>query len=100
MNSKILALAGVLCWLIWVGVPVASGAPAKAGSDRTTGVTALPQPPEVAARSFLLIDVTANQILAAKNTDDPVEPGSLTKLMTAYLVFDALKSEKIDLHQM
>ncbi len=99
MNSKILALAGVLCWLIWGGVSVASGAPAKAGSDRTTGVTALPQPPEVAARSFLLIDVTANQILAAKNTDDPVEPGSLTKLMTAYLVFDALKSKKIDLHQ-
>ena len=57
----------------------------------------LPQPPEIAARSYLLIDVTANQILAAKEIDVPVEPASLTKLMTAYLVFDALRSKKIDL---
>ena len=59
----------------------------------------LPQPPEIAARSYLLIDVTANQILAAKDMDVPVEPASLTKLMTAYLVFDALRSKKIDLKQ-
>ena len=59
----------------------------------------LPQPPEIAARSYLLIDVTANQILAAKDIDMPVEPASLTKLMTAYLVFDALRSKKIDLKQ-
>jgi serine-type D-Ala-D-Ala carboxypeptidase (penicillin-binding protein 5/6) len=59
----------------------------------------LPQPPEIAARSYLLIDVTANQILAAKDIDMPVEPASLTKLMSAYLVFDALRSKKIDLKQ-
>ncbi|MDO9360362.1 MAG: D-alanyl-D-alanine carboxypeptidase family protein [Polaromonas sp.] len=59
----------------------------------------MPQPPEVAARSYLLLDVTANQILAAKDIDSPVEPASLTKLMTEYLVFDALKSKKIDLKQ-
>jgi D-alanyl-D-alanine carboxypeptidase (penicillin-binding protein 5/6) len=47
----------------------------------------------------MLLDVTANQILAAKDIDSPVEPASLTKLMTAYLVFDALKSKKIDLKQ-
>ncbi len=58
-----------------------------------------PQPPEVAARSYLLLDVTANQILAAKDIDTPIEPASLTKLMTEYLVFDALKSKKIDLKQ-
>jgi D-alanyl-D-alanine carboxypeptidase (penicillin-binding protein 5/6) len=59
----------------------------------------MPQPPEVAAKAYLLIDVTANQILAAKDPDMAVEPASLTKLMTAYLVFDALKSRKIDLKQ-
>jgi D-alanyl-D-alanine carboxypeptidase (penicillin-binding protein 5/6) len=59
----------------------------------------MPQPPEVAARAYLLIDVTANQVLAAKDPDLAVEPASLTKLMTAYLVFDALKSRKIDLKQ-
>jgi len=59
----------------------------------------MPQPPEIAARAYLLLDVTANQVLAAKEIDAPVEPASLTKLMTAYLVFDALKSQKIDLKQ-
>ncbi|KAF1042333.1 D-alanyl-D-alanine carboxypeptidase family protein [Xylophilus sp.] len=59
----------------------------------------VPQPPEIAARAYLLLDVTANQILAQKDIDAPVEPASLTKLMTGYLVFDALKSRKIDLKQ-
>jgi D-alanyl-D-alanine carboxypeptidase (penicillin-binding protein 5/6) len=60
----------------------------------------MPQPPEIAARAYMLLDITANQILAAKDIDSPVEPASLTKLMTAYLVFDALKSQKINLKQM
>ncbi|MEI8171678.1 MAG: D-alanyl-D-alanine carboxypeptidase family protein, partial [Rhodoferax sp.] len=59
----------------------------------------MPQPPEIAARSYLLLDVTANQLLAEKDIDVPVEPASLTKLMTAYLVFDALRSKKLDLKQ-
>ena len=58
-----------------------------------------PQPPEIEARAYLLIDTTANQVLASKNADQPVEPASLTKLMTAYLVFDALKTKKINLEQ-
>ena len=59
----------------------------------------VPQPPEVAARSYLLLDVTSNQILAAKDIDSPVEPASITKLMTAYLVFDALRAKKLSLTQ-
>ena len=58
-----------------------------------------PQVPEIAARSYLLLDVTANQILAAKDIDSSVEPASLTKLMTEYLVFEALRTKKIDLKQ-
>ena len=58
-----------------------------------------PQPPEIAARSYLLVDVSANQVLAAREIDSPVEPASLTKLMTAYLVFDALRARKITLQQ-
>lgn len=58
-----------------------------------------PQAPEVAARAYLLVDVTANQVLLDKDADMPVEPASLTKLMSAYLVFDALKSKKITLEQ-
>jgi len=59
----------------------------------------VPQPPEIAARSYLLVDVTANQILAGRDIDSPVEPESLTKLMSAYIVFDALRAKKIDLKQ-
>ena len=58
-----------------------------------------PQPPEIAARSYLVLDVSANQLLAARDIDVPIEPASLTKLMTQYLVFDALRSKKIDLKQ-
>ena len=58
-----------------------------------------PQPPELAAKAYLLLDVSAGQVLASKDADAPVEPASLTKLMTAYLVFDALKAKKITLTQ-
>ena len=58
-----------------------------------------PEAPEIAAKAYLLLDVTANQILASRELDMPLEPASLTKLMSAYLVFDALKSKKIDLKQ-
>ena len=59
----------------------------------------MPRPPEIAAKAYVLIDMTANQVLAAKDPDMAVEPASLTKLMTAYLVFDALRAKKIDLKQ-
>jgi serine-type D-Ala-D-Ala carboxypeptidase (penicillin-binding protein 5/6) len=59
----------------------------------------VPQPPEVAVPAYLVMDVTANQLLAGRDIDKPIEPASLTKLMTQYLVFDALRSKKIDLKQ-
>ena len=59
----------------------------------------VPQPPEIAARAYLLVDLTAQQTLAELDADKPIEQASLTKLMTAYIVFDALKAKKISLHQ-
>ncbi|MCP3710216.1 D-alanyl-D-alanine carboxypeptidase [Paraburkholderia sp. CNPSo 3274] len=56
-------------------------------------------PPGVNARSWVLVDATANQVLASGNADERVEPASLTKLMTAYLVFEALQSKKISMDQ-
>nr|WP_153101511.1 D-alanyl-D-alanine carboxypeptidase family protein [Paraburkholderia hayleyella] len=63
--------------------------------------TALAQvpPPAVNARSWVLVDATANQVLASGNADERVEPASLTKLMTAYLVFEALQAKKITMEQ-
>ena len=88
------ALRAALCWallslnLLSLQVQAQVQVPALA-----------PVAPEVAARAYLLIDVTANQILASRELDMPVEPASLTKLMTAYLVFDALKTKKVELQQ-
>lgn len=56
-------------------------------------------PPAVNARSWVLVDATANQVLASGNADERVEPASLTKLMTAYLVFEALQAKKITMDQ-
>jgi serine-type D-Ala-D-Ala carboxypeptidase (penicillin-binding protein 5/6) len=59
----------------------------------------LPQPPVIAARSFVVLDGLSGQVLAASNADQKVEPASLTKMMTAYLVFQALKEKRITLEQ-
>jgi D-alanyl-D-alanine carboxypeptidase (penicillin-binding protein 5/6) len=54
-----------------------------------------PPPPPIAARAWLLVDYRSGQTIAAHNAGDRVEPASLTKLMTAYLVFGALKTKAI-----
>ena len=57
-------------------------------------------PPAVAAKAYLLVDVLSGQALVAQNADEPREPASLTKLMTAYLVFRALKDRELVPSQM
>jgi len=103
-------LAGILALTAAVpshAVPAApatsASAPAVAASEAAAAAAAasvLPKPPEIAAKAYLLVDVTAGgQQLAGNNVDERVEPASLTKLMTAYLVFDALRAKKISLTQ-
>jgi D-alanyl-D-alanine carboxypeptidase (penicillin-binding protein 5/6) len=58
-----------------------------------------PQPPEVAARQYILLDLASSQVLAERDADARADPASLTKLMTAYLVFDAIKTKKLSLDQ-
>ncbi len=59
----------------------------------------LPTPPALAARSWLLVEAASGQQLAAQAPDQRLEPASLTKLMTAYLAFSALKQGTIKLDQ-
>ena len=59
------------------------------------GAQSVPTPPQVAARAYVLYDFQAQQILAADSPDERFEPASLTKLMTAYLVFSALKAKTL-----
>jgi D-alanyl-D-alanine carboxypeptidase (penicillin-binding protein 5/6) len=62
---------------------------------------ALPVPPapQVAARAWLLVDASSGQSLAERGADSRVEPASLTKLMTAYLVFSAIKEGHLSMDQ-
>jgi serine-type D-Ala-D-Ala carboxypeptidase (penicillin-binding protein 5/6) len=56
-------------------------------------------PPALASKSYLLLDFQSRQVLAAKNTGERTEPASLTKLMTAYVAFDALRQKRVTLAQ-
>jgi D-alanyl-D-alanine carboxypeptidase (penicillin-binding protein 5/6) len=60
----------------------------------------LPPPPDLKARSFIVIDHDSRRVLAALEPDARQEPASLTKLMTAYVVFHALKQGRIKLDDM
>jgi len=55
--------------------------------------------PALAAKSYLLYDYASNQVLVNQNADTRMEPASLTKLMTAYLAFDALKHGTLTMQQ-
>ncbi len=80
-------------------------APAAAGGAATPAAaappaTALPPPPQLNARSFIVIDHESGRVLAALEPDSRQEPASLTKLMTAYGVFKALKEGRLKLTDM
>lgn len=59
----------------------------------------LPVPPALAAKSWLLLEMGSGQVLTAEKPDERLEPASLTKLMTAYLTFSALRQKTIGLDQ-
>jgi len=75
---------------ILLAIPLLCGALAQA---------AAPPPPKVDGRAWLIGDLSSDQILASENADERFEPASLTKLMTAYLVFAALRDRRITLEQ-
>lgn len=58
-----------------------------------------PPPPQIAANAWVLMDLTANQPIASHDANQRVEPASLTKLMTAYLTFEALEKKAISVTQ-
>lgn len=56
-----------------------------------------PPAPNVSARSYMLLDFNTGQVLLEKDADAAVEPASLTKLMTAYVVFSEIKAGRLKL---
>jgi D-alanyl-D-alanine carboxypeptidase (penicillin-binding protein 5/6) len=60
----------------------------------------IPDPPALNATSYILVDFESGRVLAEKNPDDHIEPASITKLMTAYLVDKAIADGDITLEDM
>jgi len=61
---------------------------------------AIPAAPELAAKAYILIDANSGRVLAERNADDRLEPASLTKIMTAYVVFHEMAKGKVRLDEM
>jgi len=75
--------------------PAAVVAPAIA---QVGGLASVPAP-ALGARAWLSLDMNSGQVIAAHNLDERIEPASLTKIMAAYLVFEALESKRLTLEQ-
>src|SRR5687768_8994911 len=60
---------------------------------------AAPQPPLVIGKAWMVGDLSSGQVLASQKSDERFEPASLTKLMTAYVIFMALREKKLSLEQ-
>jgi D-alanyl-D-alanine carboxypeptidase (penicillin-binding protein 5/6) len=87
------ALLALLTLPSSAATPTATTAPAAS----TAATPALPGP--VAARQFILVDQATGQTLAAQGEDQRAEPASITKLMTAYVVFKALAEKRLRLDE-
>lgn len=85
-------------WLFALACFLATSGSAQESSIQASAAK-FPAGPELDARAWLLVDVTSGQILSAHEADLRVEPASLTKLMTAYLVFSSLRDGRLTLDQ-
>ena len=96
------SIVAALCLAVAAASPaLAQGTPAATAPSTAPAAAlgALPAP-ALAAAAYVLVDTTSGQTLAAVNADERRDPASLTKLMTAYVVFGALRGKSIVPSQM
>lgn len=62
--------------------------------------TPIPAPPAINAKSFYIMDYNSGRVLAAKNENERLEPASITKLMTAYVIFGEFAQGRIRLNEL
>ena len=72
--------------------------PTTSGPVQVAEVSSIPVP-AIAARAWISIDAVTGQVVASFNPDMKIEPASLTKIMTAYVAFNALKQKRLTLDQ-
>ena len=89
-NAKKFSGAGLIARLL-VGFIITTG------PFTLQAQVAAPSPPAINAKGYLLIDFNSGHVLASKNPDERLDPASITKLMTAYAVFRAIKSGQLSL---
>jgi D-alanyl-D-alanine carboxypeptidase (penicillin-binding protein 5/6) len=77
---------------------LAATAPSVLSPVQVGELSAVPVP-AIAAKAWITVDVTSGQIVAASNPDMKIEPASLTKIMTAYVAFTAIKEKRLTLEQ-
>lgn len=84
MASPVLLIRTVLLFIAFAVSGIVHSAP-------------LPAPPQLSATSFLLVDYDSGRVIAGKNEDERIEPASLTKMLTAYVVSVELERGSISL---
>jgi D-alanyl-D-alanine carboxypeptidase (penicillin-binding protein 5/6) len=94
-----LSLGTVIAAACWAAAPTATPS-AAAGAAATRPAIPIPSAPQIDARSYILVDYQTDKVLAAKEPTARMEPASLTKLMTAYIVFQELAGGKLKLEDM
>jgi serine-type D-Ala-D-Ala carboxypeptidase (penicillin-binding protein 5/6) len=67
------------------------------GASLNAAILPTPKPPTIDARSYILLDHHSGKVLAEKAADERVEPASITKVMTAYVAFDAIQKGRVTL---
>ncbi len=99
---SLLVRTALACALLAPALAPAQGTAAEASaSDAGPMVSQLSNipAPTLGAKAWMTLDATSGQVIAAQNPNEPVEPASLTKLMSAYLFFDALDAGRLSLEQ-
>ncbi len=96
LSACLLFIGGAAAAAPTAPVPV----PAAPAASAAGSAAPIPSPPPVDARSYILLDYQSTRVLAQSHADDRAEPASLTKLMTAYVVFKALAENRLKLTDM
>lgn len=79
--------------------PVSLNPAANAAAPDAVGRLSAVPVPELAAKAWVTLDANSGQVIAALNPDEPIEPASLTKIMSAYVVFEAIENKRLSLSQ-
>jgi D-alanyl-D-alanine carboxypeptidase (penicillin-binding protein 5/6) len=87
LQNRLVSLLFTMLYLVFASTVQAAALP-------------VPKPPSTGAKAFIIQDFNSGRILAEKKSNESVEPASITKLMTAYVIFNELASGNIGLDDM